>query len=159
MSRLFEGIKIYLKHVNAIIFVLIFYGLIVLISYSAIAIVNLYSGAGQFEGADLSKLSYLRKFIIVVFAIPIAETVFFQYLVIKLSQHFFKIRSVSIFLSAFCFGFSHLYSLTYFVTGIFVGLIFAICFTIAECRKESSIILVASVHALYNLSTLILNDA
>ncbi|WP_081469263.1 CPBP family glutamic-type intramembrane protease [Runella slithyformis] len=86
-------------------------------------------------GADLSKLTDIQLFIVVVLVVPIIETLIFQYSIIKLSKRIFKNENIGIVISALFFSISHSYNWLYVINMLFTGIIFGYCFIDRYCQR------------------------
>jgi membrane protease YdiL (CAAX protease family) len=108
------------------------------------------------EIPDLKELGAIKLFIIATLFAPIIETLFFQTFIIHLIKSILKkIRYnrfyIPILVSGLLFGLSHLYSLHYMISGVFMGLIFAFTYKVFMNRKENSFVVVAGIHSVANL--------
>lgn len=105
--------------------------------------------------------SMVLDLLIAVIVAPLIETLLFQSLIIEIICKIIKRprRNICIALiaSSLAFGFNHTYSLSYFIITFFAGIILALAYYLGRYRKESAIILVFLIHAMYNLSSSLYN--
>lgn len=108
-----------------------------------------------------SALYKINRYIALLFGaivVPIAETLIFQFGIIKLTRRSNYLREhagLQIFISAAVFGIFHWYSVTYMFVGFLGGLILAYSYMIFEYKKLNPLWYVACIHGLRNLITLI----
>jgi uncharacterized protein len=99
--------------------------------------------------------------LITVIAAPIMETLIFQALIIEIVCKIIKRPRkniwIAVMVSSLAFGLNHTYSLSYFIITFFAGIILALAYYLGRYRKESPIVLVFIIHAIYNLSSSLYN--
>jgi len=104
---------------------------------------------------------YYLLVIAVLFA-PLIETLFFQFFPIMFMLFVRNKRNrsnlyIAILLSALLMAIGHIYSVYYFVSTFFIGLLWAISYVIAMHRKQNAFLTISLVHALWNLLVFIIN--
>ena len=99
--------------------------------------------------------------LIAVLVVPLIETLLFQSLIIeiicKIIKRPRKNICLALMVSSLAFAFNHTYSLGYFIITFFGGIILALAYYLGRYRKESAIILVFIIHAMYNLASSLYN--
>lgn len=102
------------------------------------------------------------EMLVLLLVAPLLETLLFQSLIIELVCKFIKRPRNSLYLalilSALAFALNHTYSISYFIFTFVGGLILALAYFAGRYRRENAVLLVFLIHALYNLSTLILSS-
>lgn len=100
-------------------------------------------------------------FLITIIVAPLIETLLFQSLIIELVCKLFKRPRrnlyISVTASSVAFALSHSYSICYIIITFLAGIILALAYYLGRYRKESPIVLVFVIHAVYNLLTLVYN--
>ena len=99
-------------------------------------------------------------FLVVLFA-PLIETLFFQFFPIMFTLFVIGKRNrcrlyVAIILSSLLMAIGHVYSIYYFASTFFIGVLWAISYVIAMHRKQNAFLTICIVHALWNLLVFIL---
>lgn len=93
--------------------------------------------------------------------VPLVETLIFQSLIIEIICKIIKRPRKNILIavvaSSLAFALNHTYSLSYVVFAFGMGIIYALAYYLGRYRKESAIILVFILHAMYNLSASLQN--
>lgn len=94
---------------------------------------------------------------------PIFETFLYQFSVIKIIRFILKNAVlcffISIPISALFFAWDHSYSTHYSLNALFIGLLYAIFFFIAQYRKElPAFLFVAILHSSWNLFAFIMDE-
>ncbi len=100
---------------------------------------------------NLSQLNPATQVLAILIGAPIFETIFFQYLPIKLVQYYSKNRVIAIAVSACLFAAIHFYNPVYVMMTFIGGIILAFLYLYAEKVKKSPFWTTALLHALYNL--------
>ncbi len=116
-------------------------------------------------GASNSNVNYIEHsgklvtVLLVVIWAPAFETILYQALIIHIIKAFVsKIRYsffISILISSLAFGLSHPYSLPYILAATIYGIILATAYYISLYRKQSAFLIVFLLHALINISALL----
>jgi membrane protease YdiL (CAAX protease family) len=105
--------------------------------------------------------SIVLDLLIAVILAPLIETLLFQSLIIeiicKIIKRPRKNICIALMVSSLAFAFNHTYSLGYFIITFFGGTILALAYYLGRYRKESAIILVYIIHAMYNLASSLYN--
>ena len=105
--------------------------------------------------------SIVLDLLIAVIVVPLLETLLFQSLIIeiicKIIKRPRKNICIAVIVSSLAFALNHTYSLSYIIMAFFWGIIFASAYYLGRYRKESAIILVYIIHAVYNLSSSLYN--
>lgn len=145
----------YLIKAPTYIFILIFYCLSLLLGA-----ITTFLPEPDMTGSIVTD-SVVIDMIIAVILAPLLETLLFQSLIIeiicKIIKRPRKNICVAVFASSLAFALNHTYSVSYVIITFFVGIIFAIAYYLARYRKESAILLVFIIHAMYNLSSSLYN--
>jgi membrane protease YdiL (CAAX protease family) len=100
---------------------------------------------------NVSQLKPATKVFAILIGAPIVETTFFQYLPIKLVQHYSQNKLISIAVSASLFAAIHFYNPVYIMMTFVGGIVLAFFYLYAQQVKKSPFWATALLHALYNL--------
>jgi membrane protease YdiL (CAAX protease family) len=105
--------------------------------------------------------SIVLDLLIAVMVAPLFETLLFQSLIIeiicKIIKRPRKNICIAVIASSLAFALNHTYSISYVIITFFIGIIFALTYYLGRYRKESAILLVFIIHAMYNLSSSLYN--
>lgn len=105
--------------------------------------------------------SIVLDLLIAVIVVPIIETLLFQSLIIEVICKIIKRPRrnicIAVFASSLAFALNHTYSVSYFIFTFGVGIILAVAYYLGRYRKESAVVLVFLIHAIYNLSSSLYN--
>jgi len=105
--------------------------------------------------------SFILDLLIAVILAPLIETLLFQSLIIeiicKIIKRPRKNICIALIVSSLAFALNHTYSLSYFIITLGAGIILALAYYLGRYRKESAILLVFIIHAMYNLSSSLYN--
>lgn len=101
--------------------------------------------------------SLTYKFIVGVIVVPIFETLIFQVAIIKMCLFFRKNQILAIVISAFTFSLNHMFSAFYMIYAFTIGLYFGYLYFLTLRKKSHPIMVLFSVHALFNLSVFTLS--
>ncbi len=105
--------------------------------------------------------SIVLDLLIAVIVVPIIETLLFQSLIIevicKIIMRPRRNICIAVFASSLAFALNHTYSVSYFIFTFGVGIILAVAYYLGRYRKESAVVLVFLIHAMYNLSSSLYN--
>ena len=105
--------------------------------------------------------SVVLEWLVIVIVAPLIETLLFQSLIIELVCKLFKRPRRNLFISvtasSVAFALSHSYSISYIIITFLAGVILALAYYLGRYRKESPIVLVFVIHAVYNLLTSVYN--
>ena len=113
---------------------------------------------GPFGGPkSLTSESFFMNFLVVSVAVPLIETLVFQWIPIKFIHRFLKWSSLKIILaSAILFSLSHCYSLAYIMHSFIIGIILADAFILQEEIRGSPFLVVSIIHGLRNTISLVI---
>lgn len=153
-----KNIKSILKQISSLSllpYVVVFTVLSFLVSFLLNVVIYLIGIETEHVLTPSLKHSGIFKIILMgVFLAPIIETFIFQKLLFDFLSDKIKVRFI-ILISALCFGFSHFYDLVYVINTFFIGIIFAIAYTLWKKRNITPFWIVVIIHLLHNLIILL----
>jgi len=153
-----KKISKFLLKTNSVLFVFITYLFtIIILDFPFLLLINHFElsigGTNLINNLNLPKMLFLG-----VLFIPIIETAIFQIGIIKLFLLIFpKYTIISIVASATFFSFAHSYSVYYIIYMFLIGVVLASLFFIANKKKINPFWTIFSVHALHNLTVVLIN--
>ena len=141
----------FLIHVPFYSFILIF--LLITLFFGLITYFLPIDLASETSGKGLE--SIIEQLIFGVLIVPLIETLLLQSLIITIICKIVKRPSLNIIpalaISALAFGLNHSYNMAYFIYTLIIGFFLAFAYFIARYRKESAILSVFLIHAIFNL--------